>query len=120
MENNDNKQVTNLTYLKGLSKGDKGFVKNMINVFLEENPKELSNLEESINEGDYDKIKAAAHKLKSTIPFVGLDAVIGKEVADIESLATKSSGLEEIKTLFARIKENSDTACDELKNYLAA
>ncbi|MGZ3901030.1 MAG: Hpt domain-containing protein, partial [Bacteroidia bacterium] len=75
MEDKINKQITNLSYLLSLSKGDKGFIKNMINVFLEENPKEVNNLEQSINEKDFDKIKAAAHKLKSTIPFVGLDAI---------------------------------------------
>jgi HPt (histidine-containing phosphotransfer) domain-containing protein len=119
MENSNKIPITNLSYLEGLSKGDKSFVKKMINVFLEENPKEVRMLEESIQSKNYDTIKSAAHKLKSTIPFVGLDTVIGKEVGEIESLATRREGYESIKTLLVKIKESSDLAYDELKVYLS-
>jgi HPt (histidine-containing phosphotransfer) domain-containing protein len=119
MENNSKElHVTNLSYLIGLSRGDKSFVNKMITVFLEENPKEVQALEDSINGKKFEVIKASAHKLKSTLPFVGLDSIVGKEVAEIESLAAKQTGYEVIQTLFAKIKENCSAAYSELKVFL--
>lgn len=115
----ENKQkTTNLNYLIGLSKGDKNFVRKMITVFLEENPKELSSLEIGIKEENYDFIKCSAHKLKSTIPFVGLDMLIGSEITEIESLGGKKTGIEKIRTHFQKVKESFDAACSELKIFL--
>ncbi|MBA3664171.1 MAG: Hpt domain-containing protein [Bacteroidetes bacterium] len=119
IENNKTQQTINLGYLIGLSRGDKGFVKNMINVFLEENPKEIEMLEASIREVDFDMIRASAHKLKSTIPFVGLDLKIGEVVNEIETLAAKGKDIESIKQLFSTVKKNSDMATEELVAYLS-
>lgn len=119
MENNSKGlNVTNLAYLEGLSRGDKSFVNKMINVFLEENPKEVSALEDSIKDKKFDAIKASAHKLKSTLPFVGLDAIVGKEVSEIESLAAKQTGYEQIQNLFGKIRENCSAAYNELNVFL--
>lgn len=115
----DNKQkLTNLDYLTSLAKGDKKFIKKMLTVFLEENPKEVSSLNEGVQEQNYEYIKASAHKLKSTIPFVGLDNIIGNEIAQIESLATEKKGLEEIKTLLEKVNQSFDLACEELRELL--
>lgn len=116
MENNSKElRVTNLAYLEGLSRGDKSFVKKMIGVFLEENPKEVKALEESIKDEKFEAIKASAHKLKSTIPFVGLDTVIGKYVSEIESLASQKTDYANIRSLFAKVKENCEAAYIELQ-----
>ncbi|MCW3075902.1 MAG: response regulator [Bacteroidetes bacterium] len=115
---NNDKKIIDLTYLIGLSKGDNGFVKKMITVFLEETPKEVDVLEESVNQTDYEVIKASAHKLKSTIPFIGLDKIIGKEVNEIESLARENSGIENIRASFKKIKESFELASAELEAFM--
>lgn len=118
-KNNNENKITDLSYLIGLSKGDKVFVKKMITVFLEETPKEVNILEESVNQTDYEVIKASAHKLKSTIPFIGLDKIIGKEVNEIESLARENNGIENIRTSFKKIKESFELASVELEAFMA-
>jgi HPt (histidine-containing phosphotransfer) domain-containing protein len=117
MENNKQK-LTNLEYLSGLARGDKKFIKKMITVFLEENPKEVSSLNEGVKEQNYDYIKASAHKLKSTIPFVGLDAIIGKEITEIESLAAGKTGIDEIKIMLEKVNQSFNAACEELNEHL--
>jgi HPt (histidine-containing phosphotransfer) domain-containing protein len=132
-----NQKVTNLDYLVKLSKGNEQFVKEMIRIFLEENPGEIRMLEQAIEAKDFTMINAAAHKLRSTVPFVGIDKVIADEISELEQLALDQSGnsitgekakparflptdrelLQQINILFGRIKNICTRARDELKFY---
>lgn len=97
--NNDSKKVTNLDYLLDLSKGNTQFVKEMVETFLAENPKEIGSLEKSIESKNFEGIKQAAHLLQSSIPFVGLDKIIENEVYEIEKVAADKSVLQKIEIL---------------------
>jgi HPt (histidine-containing phosphotransfer) domain-containing protein len=108
-------KVVNIDYLRQLSKGNTRFVEEMIKIFLAENPAEMKVLETAINQKDYDLIKATAHKLRSTLPYIGLDRVVEHEVNEMEDLAAAKKGIEEIETLFGRIKKTCQQACDELQ-----
>src|SRR4051812_17148046 len=88
----DAQKVTNLDYLLKLSKGNDEFVKDMICIFLEENPAEIRTLERAIEERDFRQINAAAHKLRSTVPFVGIDKMISGDISEIEHLALVEAG----------------------------
>jgi len=136
--NSSSEKVTNLDYLVKLSKGNEQFVKEMIRIFLEENPGEITTLENAIRDHDYSLINSAAHKLRSTVPFVGIDRVIADDISELEQLALDKSGnyltdepkkekqgilptdkqlMEKIEKLFAHIKQICRRACDELKVY---
>jgi hypothetical protein len=108
-------KVTNLDYIQELAKGDMNFIKEMVNIFLEENPIEVQTLGDAIEEKQYEKIKSISHHMKSTIPFVGIDVHIGKELVDIEKLASESTGIEVIKTLYINVKTVCEKAFNELK-----
>jgi HPt (histidine-containing phosphotransfer) domain-containing protein len=110
----DSKKICNLNYLTELSHGNTAFVKEMIRIFLAEIPGEIQTLEKGIKENNYEDIQQAAHKLKSTIPFVGLNFIIEKELVEIEELATKRSEIEKIRLLFSQVKEMCAKASEEL------
>ena len=107
--------VVNLDYLITLSKGNTEFVKEMIGIFIEENPEEMQLLEKGIQEKDFALIFSSAHKLKSAMPFVGLDKIIEKEISEMEKLASEKSDILKIKLLFSKVKINCEKACQELK-----
>ena len=111
----NSRKIVNLDYLNGISKGNTKFVNDMIKIFLDENPEEIAKLEKEIANENYDLIKSIIHKLRSTIPFIGLDKVIDREVAEIEELATKRTGIEMIKPLFEKVKAMCEKACYELQ-----
>jgi HPt (histidine-containing phosphotransfer) domain-containing protein len=135
----DKNKVTDLDYLIRLSKGNRQFVKDMVKIFLTENPGEIAALETAIKERDFRLINNCAHKLRSTVPFVGIDKVISEEITEIEKLALDKAGdpfaekpiekrntrflptdremVEKIERLFARIKKICWKAYDELKPY---
>ncbi len=106
--------VTNLTYLKDLAKGDETFVKEMIGIFLIENPEEIKQLEQAIEEINFEKIKSISHHMKSTIPFVGLDKHIANNLLQIEHLAAEKKEIESIQTYFAHVKLVCQQAFQEL------
>lgn len=108
-------KVTNLDYLTELAKGDASFITEMIHIFLEENPIEIKTLAQAIEETNYENIKSISHHMKSTIPFVGIDLLIGKDLMDIEKLASEKTGIEMIKTVFVNVKTVCDKAFKELK-----
>ena len=109
-------KVTNLAYLNELAKGDTAFIAEMITIFLEENPEEIKTLEAAIQENQFENIKSISHHMKSTIPFVGIDLLIGKDLLDIEKLASEKTGLGQIKILFENVKTICRKAYDELKH----
>lgn len=108
------KTVTNLDYLIEMSKGNKNFLKEMINTFLEENPKEVEVLEKAIQSKNFEDIKQAAHCMQSSIPFVGLDKIIESEVYEIEKLAVQKISLQKISELFSKVKKVCETARNEI------
>ncbi|MFL5752894.1 MAG: Hpt domain-containing protein [Bacteroidia bacterium] len=111
---NSHQKVTNLDYLIELSKGNSDFVKEMINIFLSENTEELEHFEKYIRDKDFDSIKSSAHKLRSTIPYLGLDKHIEKEVSEIEKLAEKRTYIQKIESMFYKVKEICERARLEL------
>ena len=115
MQDQPNK-VTDLSYLLAISKGNKAFIDEMIDIFLSENPLEIELLGTAIEEQDHIAIKAYAHKMKSTIPFVGLDKLIEKDLEEIESMASLKNGTERITVLFSQIKKICLLASEELRS----
>jgi HPt (histidine-containing phosphotransfer) domain-containing protein len=107
-------RVTDLHYLVGLSEGNQEFVKEMVQTFISENPKELQEVEKGISERDFNLIRHGAHSMKSTIPFVGIDTLIGRAVAEIEQLAKRKEGLSKIEELFASVRDVCHRAITEL------
>lgn len=117
MDNNSSStgKVVNIDYLRQLSKGNTRFVEEMIRIFLSENPEEMRVLEKAVRDQDYELIKATTHKLRSTLPYIGLDKVVENEISEIEELAIGHNGIDKIHHLFTRIKETCERACSELQ-----
>jgi len=92
-----NNKITDLTYLSELSRGNEQFVKEMIALFLKENPREIEMLEEGIRDRNFYAINMAAHKLRSTLPFVGIDRYIQQEVEEIELISLNNSAVQKLE-----------------------
>lgn len=115
MNNNHSARVSNLDYLTEMSNGNGEFIGEMIRIFLVEMPTEIGNLEDGIMQQDHETIKQAAHKLKSTVPFVGLDRIINTELSEIEQLASSYADIKSIEPLFKKVKMMCEKAARELQ-----
>lgn len=70
-----NKKPYDLTFVTEIAKGNKEFIKSLIDVFIVNTPAVVNEMIEAKNLGDWEKVSRLAHKLKSTIDTMGLHTV---------------------------------------------
>ena len=73
--------VLDLTYLNTISEGDKEFINDILNTFLEEMPKDMEQMSKAIELNDNVLVGKMAHKVKATLHLLGLE--------ELKSLALK-------------------------------
>ncbi len=110
----DEERCTDLTYLKGLSKGDNEFVKNMISIFIKQTPAAIQKMEADLSNKDWGSLKAVAHKMKPSFSFVGITTLKDK-IESIEDNASQGTNPNLIADLIAEVKEVSLKAVAELQ-----
>ena len=80
---NENKHI-DLTYLNELSNGSEEFVNKMIEIFIDQTPEALGNLDNYLQEKNWEALKATAHKMKSSISIMGIKQLEGV-VSELEN-----------------------------------
>ncbi len=106
----DNEWVTaenilSLNYLLDLSKGRHAFVREMLDMFIRQAPKELSELGAAIETKDFSKMKTIAHNLRSTAAYVGMNPLGLTEIEQIELAADEKKGGDLLKKQFLRVSQ---------------
>jgi CheY-like chemotaxis protein len=107
-------KVCNLRYLTDITRGNKKMISNIIDVFLEETPAELSSLSEAISTTNYRIILDISHKIRSSFSLLGI-GVLDPVFAEMEDLSVLSAGIEKIKLLNHRVNLVFAQAKDEMK-----
>lgn len=111
-------KVTDLGYLKEFSGGKPSFIKEMIETFLEQNPKDVDGLENAIQSKDLTAIKAISHSLQTSLGFVGISQALMDHLKEAEILAAGNSGIERIHYLLGIIIKSCRQAQHELKEEM--
>lgn len=107
-------RVIDLTYLKSITDGNKEFIDNMLELFVEQVPGDLYEITTAIAEKNYAVIKSIAHKLKSSVPIVGIEKELLPVLVEMEQMADKKTGLPVIKKLFTSLKKVCNDAIKEI------
>lgn len=105
----------NLDYLDMMSDGDLEMKKVMLGMLLEELPAELAKMRELTSSGGWQELSSVAHKMKSTLSFVGSAAMTAANT-DIEIFC--KDGAENISMISAKmeiLESNLDNVMNELK-----
>ena len=113
MKKNSNENVTDLTYLKQVSNGDNAFIKEMIEVYMQQTPEAICNLEKHLKNKDWKKLQAVTHKMKPSFSFFGLTH-LNTLVNDLEEYADKAIHLEMIPGMIQKVKQTCEKAMLEL------
>jgi PAS domain S-box-containing protein len=111
-------RVTSLEYLKEFSGGKDAFVKEMLEVFLDQNPKDIATLEKAIAEDNYTGMKAVAHSLQTSLGFIGFSKTLISRLKEAEALATAKKDIGTIKANLRLIINSCEKARQELKQDL--
>jgi PAS domain S-box-containing protein len=111
-------KITDLSYLKEFSGGKDSFVKDMLEVFLEQNPIDVEFMEKAIANDNFDGMKALAHSLQTSLGFIGFSESHINCLKESEILATEKRNLATIKTNLEIIVAACRKAQQELKEEL--
>lgn len=113
MRNESNKSF-NLDELIRLSNGDKQFIVEMIDAFIETTEEGMIEIEKAIKENDYSTVSAIIHKIASPCRHMGAEALL-KCIKEIENCVTGPSKKDNLDKLHAKARNEMRQVIGELK-----
>lgn len=113
-DNSSAYQHINLDYLDMMSDGDNDMKKVMIEMLFDELPQEIEKMKSLYQQQSWDELSAVSHKMKSTLSFVGNDAMTNANKV-IEIAAKEKTDTDQINGLLATLSEQFPKAISELK-----
>lgn len=108
-------EVINLAFLTKISRGRKDFFMSMIDIFIEQNKTDLQTLSIAVETSDFDTIRLLAHKIRTSISFIGLEKRILDQLQEMEMLGEKGNNIERIIHLYSEIFSVCVKAEEELE-----
>ncbi len=102
--------------LKAINPDDGGeFVREIIQIFMEDTPARISELDEALACGDLAKFVRAAHSVKGSASNMG--AMLVKETAEELERKSRDAGLGGVDPLLAKLKQDFALTAKELESY---
>ena len=108
-------KVTDMQFLKQLTNGNEEKMKKYINMFLDNAPKLLENIDKALVIKDYPTIKIAAHSLKPQLSYMGVKEEVSK-IFMIEQSAGEAAHFGTLPILIRNLNLLCNKAFSELKN----
>ncbi len=106
-----------LSFINEFAKGDTSFIKKMINAFLESMVTELRQMIISEQARRYSELSRSAHKMKSAIDGLGIEA-LKIPIRDIEALKATQEDHERVKALVEKVKRTLEDVFVQLEGFL--
>lgn len=107
-------KIIDLQNLKVLSRHNLSFVREILEVYLSNTPRDMSNLAECVEKEEWNDVRYYAHKLKSSSFTIGFDSGY-KVYQEMETLIKEEGDMTEIPPLMAKAKSLCDQALVEVK-----
>lgn len=104
----------NLAKVYEISENDIQFALQIVSLFLQEVPDELKSIKVGIQEKDYSRVYAAAHKIKPSLDLLGMDLAYDENI-QIMAWSKSEGKKKEIKETYKSLKERVDLAVKEIK-----
>lgn len=111
--------IVDTEFILNFTKGKIERIEKMVQMFIEETPEELKNLEEYYESKQYSNLRTLAHSFKPKFTYMGMPHL--SEIAkQIEHNANALENLVETKALIETLKEETQKAYRELSEFLAS
>jgi HPt (histidine-containing phosphotransfer) domain-containing protein len=91
-------KIVNLELLSKTVNGNKAVIISVIDVFIEELPKDITELNSAVSSGDFVTINRQCHKMRSSVSIMGINEMVCL-LEEIEDLGSKAEGIEQIRNL---------------------
>jgi PAS domain S-box-containing protein len=116
----NNGKVTNLEFLKQLTKNTPEMITEMIKVYLEETPQLISKMKEGYEKKDWEQVRATAHSITPSFSTMGISQDYTAMAKEIQELAKKGENPKRIKELLEKIEDVCEHAYSELRGDMMA
>ena len=107
-----------LSYLESMSMGSNDLIVEMIQIFVDQLPEFTGGLKEHLNNRDFPALGALAHKAKSSVAVMGMEA-LAADLKKLELSAKASADQETYPVLVDRFIEQVTITAAELSAYSA-
>lgn len=109
--------LTNLAFLNSFAGNNRDKEKKYIQIFLQNSPTLLKQIQQGIEQNDFGTIKIAAHSLKTQLNYMGVKEDIS-HVYQIEQKATRQDPMSEIQSLAENLQLVCTKAFTELQEFV--
>ncbi len=109
-------QYIDLSYLEDITDGDVGLIKELIAIFIEQIPEFNLGFSDGMQNKDWVKIAAVAHKAKSSVISMGMNDLGSYDLKNLE-LVAKQIRVQELQALKVR-SEKEEKELVSFKNNL--
>jgi HPt (histidine-containing phosphotransfer) domain-containing protein len=110
-------QHISLDYLDLMTEGDNEMRNTMIVMLLDELPMEIAKMRPLYEAQDWNELREVSHKMKSTLAFIGNDAMTEAN-KKLELIAKNPSGTEAVKELIAILENHVPNVLGDLEDCL--
>ncbi len=108
----------NLDYLRLMADNDEEMIQTMLTMLLEELPDEMGKIRELAEVENWDELTRVSHKMKSTLSFVGNDAMTTAN-KELERITKYKTGLELVPGLVKELNEHLPQVMQALEKEVA-
>ena len=104
----------NLAKVHAISENDTEFVLQILKLFVQEVPRELTQMKEAINEKMHEQAYQFAHKIKPSLDLLGMIIVYEENIC-IENWTREKGKKKEIKDTYKSLEHHIEKAVKEIK-----
>ena len=108
-------KITDMQFLRQFAGGNDEKMAKYVGMFLENGPKLLNTIEQSLKSKDYAAVKIAAHSMKPQLSYMGVKEDVS-HIFLIEQTAGESAHYDRLPTLVVNLKRVCEKAFEELRN----
>ena len=110
---------TDLSYLESMAEGNPGLIREMIEIFSTQVAEFSIQMQEYLENRDWQELSKLAHKAKSSVAIMGMRELAGK-LRELETLTKEGREIESYPGYIELFTAASADAVKELNNYLAS
>ena len=113
---NNSDKLVNTQDLIDLSRGNNKFIFEMIDIYTEQNPADLNEMQLAIAQNNLESIRIIAHRMKTSIGFMGIGSLL-EPLSEIEELAEKKQDIQNINIKILKLKACCEASVAELQAF---
>ena len=113
---NDKFKYVKLNYLEELSNGNNEFIIEIINIFIQQVPEFISNMNKFLEDGNYESLSREAHTAKSSALIFNLEETA--EILKTIEITASENNTDNLPALINKADTGLTAACRELTAYI--